>query len=64
MSKCGKLVVLAPKELSVLDSEIIRYMAEEIKATVGDSMCDFVEYGSGEMYDVGVMIVIERKDGK
>ena len=64
MNKCGKLVVLSPKELGVLDSEIIRHMAEEVKATVGDIMCDFVEYGSGELYDIEVMIVVKRKDGK
>lgn len=64
MNKCGKLVVLSTKELGELDSEIIRHMAEEVKATVGDIMCDFVEYGSGELYDIEVMIVVKRKDGK
>ena len=64
MNMCGKLVVLAPKELSVLDSEIVSHMAEEVKVAVGDSMCDFVEYGRGELFDVEVVILIKRKDGK
>lgn len=63
MNKCGKLVVFVPQGTGMLDSNIISYIANEVKSVVSDGMCDLSEYGTGDLYDVEVTITFKRKDG-
>ena len=60
----GRVKMYAPVDVEALDLEIMRHITHEAGKLVSDGLSDLREYGTGEEYEVEVLVCFIRKDGK
>lgn len=60
----GNSSLYAPGDVKPLDLEIMRHIAVECGKLCGDGMSDLIEYGTGDAYEVEVMVLFTRKEEK
>lgn len=62
MEEKNFVLTAIPCEADVLDCEIMRHIAREVKRLMLDGLSDLDNYGSGVKYDATVFVKFEKRE--